>query len=108
VEEDIIAALEEMIAALEKAQQELEQQQQQGQPIPPGDPQDQPLIDALAELRMIRALQMRVNKRTQRYSNLIDGEQAADPDLLEALRQLAEREARIFRATKDIAVGKNQ
>jgi hypothetical protein len=83
-------------------------EQQQGEPQPPGEPQDQPLIDALAELRMIRSLQMRVNKRTERYSKLIDGEQADDADLLEALRQLAEREAKIFRATKDIAVGKNQ
>ena len=106
VEEDIIAELEEMIAALEKAQKEMEQQQ--GEPPPPGEPQDQPLIDALAELRMIRSLQMRVNKRTERYSKLIDGEQADDADLLEALGQLAEREAKIFRATKDIAQGKNQ
>jgi hypothetical protein len=106
LEEDIIAALEEMIAALEKAQKEMEQQR--GQPQPPGEPQDQPLIDILAELRMLRSLQMRVNKRTQRYQKLIEGEQAADPDLLQALTKLAESEAKIFRATKDIAQGKNQ
>jgi hypothetical protein len=106
VEEDIIAALEEMIAALEKAQQEMEQQQ--GQPPPPGEPQDPPLIDALAELKMLRSLQVRVNKRTQRYSKLIDGEQAVQTDLLEALDSLSDRESKITQAAQDIVKGKNQ
>jgi hypothetical protein len=57
---------------------------------------------------MIRSLQMRVNRRTQRYSDLIDGEQAEVPELLEALSQLAERQDRIYRATRDIVTGKNQ
>ncbi|MGE0608922.1 MAG: hypothetical protein AB7O62_17635 [Pirellulales bacterium] len=106
LEEDIITALEELIAALEKAQQEMEKQK--GQPGQPGDPQDQPLVDKLAELKVIRSLQMRVNKRTQRYAKLIDGEQAVDPELVQALEQLGDREQKIFRATKDIATGKNQ
>jgi hypothetical protein len=108
VEEDIISALEEMIEALQKAQEELEQKQ--GEPPPPmnGQPQDPALIDQLAELKMIRSLQMRVNRRTQRYSDLIDGEQAEVPELLEALSQLAERQDRIYRATRDIVTGKNQ
>ena len=37
----------------------------------------------LAELRMIRALQMRVNTRTARYSKLIEGEQADNAELIE-------------------------
>lgn len=107
VEEDVIAALEEMIDALEKAQRDQERQQQQP-PQQPQQPQDQPLVDKLAELKMIRALQMRVNKRTERYSKLIDGEQAADPDLLRALDQLSDREERVRKATRDIAVGRNE
>ena len=31
-----------------------------------------PLVDQLAELKMIRALQMRVNKRTVRYARLLE------------------------------------
>jgi hypothetical protein len=109
VEEDIIASLEEMIAALEKAQQELESQQNQQQPPPPpGEPQEPPLIDQLAELRMIRSLQMRVNRRTATYAKLIDGERADRPELLQALNELAERQNRIYRTTRDIVVGRNQ
>lgn len=106
IEEDIIAGLEEMIAALQKAQEELEAQE--GQPPPPGEPQEPPLVDQLAELRMIRSLQMRVNRRTQSYSKLIDGEQADKPELLEALEELARRQNRIYRTTRDIVVGKNR
>ena len=109
IEEDIIAAMEEMIEAIKKAQEDLEQQQQQQQQDQPqGEMQDPPLVDALAEIKMIRALQMRVNRRTERYSKLVDGEQADQPELLEALRRLAERELRIYRVTRDLEMGKNQ
>jgi hypothetical protein len=108
VETDIMTALEEMIAALKKAQKDMEnQQQQQGQPGQ-GAPGEPPLVDTLAELRMIRALQMRVNNRTQAYSKLIQAEQADTPELLEALKKLAEREERIHAVTRDIVVGRNQ
>jgi hypothetical protein len=66
------------------------------------------LVDTLAELRMIRALQMRVNVRTERYAQMTKTEQADKPDLLEALKRLAEREARIHQVTRDIVVGRNQ
>ncbi len=104
IEEDIITALEEIIEALEKAQQDLEEQQQQ--PPQQGQPSDPPLVDRLAELKMIRALQMRVNRRTARFSRMIDSEGAATSELLEALEELADREHRIYRVTRDIVVGR--
>lgn len=113
IEQDIIAALQEMIEALQKAQKDLEKQRQQQQQARPGQPQDMPLVDAIAELKMIRALQMRVNTRTQRYARLLkDAEdpvgQATDQDLREALAKLAERQETIYRLTRDIVLGKNQ
>ena len=107
IEQDVIAALEEMIAALQKAQKERDGEPPQDD-SPQGPPEDPALIDALAELKMIRSLQMRVNRRTQRYSNLIEGERADTPDLLGALEDLSAREERIYRATRDIVVGRNQ
>jgi hypothetical protein len=111
-EEDIIAALEEMIEALKKAQQDLEQQQQQ-QPRPNQQPQDQPLVDQLAELKMLKSLQERVNKRTVRYARLLEDDQdpvgqAEGPELVEALKKLGERQEEIFRITRDLVLGKNQ
>ena len=106
IEEEIIAALEEMIEAVQRAKQDAEQRK--SRPMPPGPPQDQPLVDLLAEIKMIRAMQMRVNRRTERYSKLVEGEQAESPDLLEALDRLAERQARIHQITRDLEMGKNR
>ena len=111
IEEEIISSLEEMIQALQKAQKDLEKKRQQQRQQPPpgsGEPQDPPLVDVLAELKMIRALQVRVNSRTERYSKLVEGEQARNADLIEALRRLAERQERVYKITRDLSLGKNQ
>jgi len=107
LEEDIIMALEETLAALQKALKNIRQQRarQQSAGGPPGE---QSLVDQLAELRMIRALQARVNRRTQRYSKLIEGGQALKAELLEALNRLSLRQERIFQATHDLHTGQNQ
>ena len=72
-----------------------------------------PLVDKLAELKMIRALQMRVNTRTQRFARLLaDLEdpvgQVTDTDLKEHIQQLSEREQRIHELTRDLILGKNK
>ena len=118
IEADIITALEEMIAALQQAQREAEErrnqeQQQQQQQNGAMDPSNQPLVDQIAELRMIRALQMRVNTRTQRYAKMLaDVEdpvgQAQDDDLSDSIRELSSRQERIHKVTSDIILGKNQ
>jgi hypothetical protein len=109
IEEDIISALKEVIEALKKAQKDQENKKKPpGQPPPSGQKEDPPLVDALAELKMIRALQMRVNTRTARYAKLVEGEQADNAELVAALRRLAERQQRIYRVTHDLQMGKNQ
>lgn len=108
IEEDVIAALDEILQALKKAIKDQEKRKQRTMPFGQGMPTDPPLIDALAELRMIRTLQLRVNLRTDRYSKLIQGEQAEQPDLIDALKRLAERQEHIFRITRDLSLGKNQ
>ena len=104
IEQDIIAALKDMIEALKKAQQDLKSQGQS----PPGQPQNQKLIDLLAELKMIRAMQIRVNSRTKVYGQQYTGEQASDPDIKKELDDLAQRQLKIFDVTNNIAKGKNQ
>ena len=54
---------------------------------------------------MLRTLQMRVNRRTDRYSKLIQGEQADQDEMLDALRCLAEQQERIYRVTRDLEAG---
>ena len=84
------------------------QDQKPGHPGQSGGEQEMPLVDTIAELKMIRAMQMRVNNRTQRYTELTKSEQASEPQILKALEELAERESRIHRITRDIVVGRNR
>jgi hypothetical protein len=108
LEQDIIEALEETIAALDKAIKDLEKQKTPpGQSPPPGQPSEPPLVDKLAELKMIRALQMRINRRTLRYDELLDGEPAETNEVIEALQKLSERQQRVYQATSDLARGRN-
>ena len=104
---DLVVGLEEMLAAVEKAQQA----QQADEASPAGGrasaPGEQPLVDKLSELKMLRSLQLRVNTRTQRLSRLVDAaeEQPGEPELRAVLGRLAERQRAIERATRDIVEG---
>src|SRR5205085_2619513 len=74
IEKDIIAALEETIAALDKSIKDLEKKRTPpGKQAAAGQQGDMPLVDKLAELKMIRSLQMRINTRTKRYGEMIKG-----------------------------------
>ena len=59
---------------------------------------------------MLRTLQTRVNRRTARFSQLLDegDEYAAESELVEALGRLASRQERIERAAHDIASGRTE
>jgi len=108
--QDLVANLEEMLAALEKAQREQQARQQGGAGGRSAEPGEQPLVDKLSELKMIRSLQLRVNTRTQRFSQLLtDGvEQAEEPELLDALDRLSERQRKIEGAARDIVTGRTE
>ena len=105
--QDIVSSLEEMVAALEKAQREEQQQQKGSAGGRPAEPGEQPLVDKLSELKMIGSLQMRVNTRTRRFSQVLGegAEQAEEPELLDAVRRLSDRQRKIERAAHDIVTG---
>lgn len=108
IEKDIVDTLKEMIDALKKARQELDAKKSppsQGQPPPQ---QDQKLLDQIAELKMIRSMQIRVNARTKVYGAQYQGEQASEPVVVRELHNLSERQERIFDVTNRIAKGDNK
>ena len=109
VEQLIVETLEDMINAfreeLEKEQNEQEQPSgQQGG----GQPQEQALINQIAELKLIRSMQLHVNRLTQQIGTEIEAGEAPDPDQARLIRDLAERQKRIQSATDDLSVGRNK
>ncbi len=107
IEEDILDALEDVIAALKKAQRE-QQARRASPPGAGGQPTDPPLVDNLAELKMIRALQIRVNRRTAIYQEMLERDGESFEKLLSQLHRLAERQERIEIISRDIVQGKNR
>jgi len=109
VEKDVIEALEELVEALqkemEKADDKKKQQQQQQQQQ---DGNEKPLVDQLGELKMLRSLQYRVNRRTKQLGRSFDGEQAQKEDVVQQLHDLSGRQSRIQQATSDLVKGKNK
>ena len=107
IEEDIIAMLKDMIEALKKAQAEIGKP---GEPKPPGDskPQDKKLIDLLAELKLIRTLQVSINNRTSTYGGKEKVEQSKDALIQGELKQLSARQVKLQEMIDKIASGSNQ
>ena len=110
IQQDILAALEEMISALQKAQRDLEKKQQQQQQGKPGQPQqgEQPLVEALAELKLIRTMETRIKSTTDRYSGLLESGESMADDVLPLLQDLSERQNRLYRITRDLVLKRNQ
>jgi hypothetical protein len=110
IEKDVIESLEELVSALQseienrKKPENQRRRQQRGQQ---GD-QDHQLVEQLAELKMLRSLQLRVNRRTKTIGRLIKGEQATTDDLAAELQSLARKQAEIQEATYILASGRNQ
>jgi hypothetical protein len=107
IERDVLESLEEILDSLQKELEKTKDRQSQP-PQQQGQPRDPALVDQLAELKMLRSLQYRINRRTQQLSRLVDGDQAGDPDVLLQLRQLAIRQAKIQQTAYDLAAGRNQ
>ena len=107
VERDVVAALEEMIDAFRQELEKLREKQESDRQ-PPGGQQGQPgeegLVDKIAELKMLRTLQVGVNRRTA----LLGDDGSGDLDVAARLRELADRQGRIEGAAYDLAVGKNR
>ena len=111
VEENVIALLQEMVSALKKAQDDLKKQQD-GQPKPgqPGQQaqQNRQLIDQLAELRLIKALQTQVNSRTKVQAARYEGEQASDPLVQRELLELGLRQEKLRDMVGKLERGENR
>ena len=109
IQQDILAAIEEMVLALQQAQRDLEQQKQEGKAPPQqaGQQGEQPLVDAIAELKLIRTMETRIKTTTNRYSQLLQSDETSAQELLPLLKNLSERQDRLYRITRDLVMRRN-
>ena len=109
LEQIVQETLEEILLALQKEMEAARQKKQPGQKQKPqGSPEDQKLVNQLAELKMIRSLQNQVNRITKQIGIQIEGEQSADPDQRKLTEDLSKRQQRIQAATYDLSTGRNK
>ena len=59
-------------------------------------------------LKLIRSLQMQINRLTEQYGSEFEGEQAQELEALNFLRKLSQRQERIQDATYDLSISKNK
>lgn len=108
LEQSVIEAIEEMVDALQKEMEKKKDEEQKQSQQQQGQPQDKPLVDALSELKMLRSLQLRINRRTRQLGRMIEGDQASEPELRKQFKTLSGRESRIQRATYDLSTDRNK
>ena len=107
-EQMVLETLEEIILALQKEMEQNRQQKQQQQQKKQASPEDEKLVNQLAELKMIRSLQNQVNRVTKQLGVEIDGEKATDTERRKLAEDLAKRQQRIQSATYDLSTGRNK
>lgn len=114
IQEDIIDTLDYLIEALVKTQQDMERMKRSAQKGKPGgQPGDRPLVDQLAEIKMLRGLQERIFRRHRRYSRFLDDPddplgETDDPELQAALKRLASKQKQLTSIARDIVNEKNK
>lgn len=97
---DVIASLEEALEALDQTLQELQKKkaaQQSGNAPPGGDSQ---LVQKIAELKLIRSLQARIRRRTERWQKMATEMPAAE--ISKALGELSQRQADLAAAARQL------
>ena len=87
VEDEIIKNLTDMVEALKKQRQA--NKDKGGKPPPPGPPKppgEDPLVDLIAQLKLLRSMQNGLNNRTGLYAKEYRGEQRAGAELRQGLQ----------------------
>lgn len=99
-EEDIIEALSDLVESLRKEM--TKKDPQKSPPEQNGAPGRSPLVEKLAELKMVRSLQERIHRRTTQLGTAAT---LSETDRSSATAELAERQHRVFEITREIAEG---
>lgn len=103
VQNDIIESLKQLIETTQKEMQEMKEQQQESQQQQ-GPPQKPGLVELMAEIKMLKNLQLQVNRRTKQVDGLLQSASSEDlPSLKTQVHDLAVRQRRLIETAKELA-----
>ena len=104
VQRDILESLKQLIETMQREMQQMQDQQQQDQQQQNQQQQQQsPLVDLIAEIRVLKNLQLQVNRRTKQVDGLLDGAEGAERVALQKqVSELAVRQQKLFESAKDL------
>ncbi len=104
LETDIIEALKELIEATQREMQEMKSEERQQQQEQSGSQEKPPLVQIIAEIKVLRSLQLRINRRTQRVDGLLAEQPTHDQaELLNQLEKLTNRQRRLTESAEQLA-----
>ena len=96
VQQDVIDTIKELLEVIEQERQRRQGGGQGNNDPMEGDPSDESLLPTSAELKMLRSLQVRVNRRTERYERLVEKDE-------EELTRLSEKQGAVGSLTRSMA-----
>ena len=103
LETDIIEALKELIEATQREMQDMKSEEQ-SQHSQTGEQKKPPLVQLLAEIKILRSLQLRINRRTRNIDGFIAEDSENDRnDLTRQLRELTTRQQRLVESAEELA-----
>ncbi|MFO0976896.1 MAG: hypothetical protein U0996_10900 [Planctomycetaceae bacterium] len=104
VQKDIIESLKQLIETTQREMQEMKNPERQQQQQQQGQQQQSALVELMAEIRVLRNLQLQVNRRTKQVDQILQTSPAADQGPLQKqIRELADRQQRLIETAKELA-----
>ena len=103
VQVDIIEALKELIEATQREMQEMQSSERQQQQQAQGDQQKPPLVELMAEIKVLRSLQVRLNRRTVTVDRMLESDQEAPSALQKQVSELAIRQMQLIESARELA-----
>ena len=102
IEQGVIEALDEMLKAVEETLDQMQKDQQQGKSGQSGQGENS-LVNQIAELRLLKATQMRIKRQTSFWEVAVEEGEATREQMLVQLRELAIQQKRLAEAARHTA-----
>ena len=104
VQKDILESLKQLIETTQKEMQNMKEQQKQEQQQRDPSQEKPGLVELMAEIRVLRSLQLQVNRRTKQVDGLLQSTTTDDlPALQKQVHDLAIRQNRLIESAKELA-----